>query len=341
MEPMSAAEFAAFKLWALGKAAQMNCDNAIVTGSVSRNQSHPYSDIDLEMYTPAEYGFQGFYHWNSRLVSLHIEPMEEMSAEVTDPYYQVWHRATLSDGVLIKDSSNYISSIAIISRQRYDVDKIEQAKSRLVNEIQHFVKKSFVAFECNDALSAIYYLSYFIQSVSIKLYLEKNISLGSEVLLSQTFVDHMECDLTSLAVAKRFVEEFNRGSSYKLATDESHFGGFQFSHSNLDAIISLRRILEYRRKIYGAGRFLDTIGVGAFVLYCLGRVLGNYQTFFQMLKPHPDSNKIYHSLANCAALHTNFGSRRGIETAKEICDAVIVDIIEALETADNLTFDVT
>lgn len=258
MKPMSAAEFTAFKDWALEKAKQMDCDNTIITGSVSRKQSHPYSDIDLEMYTHAACGVQGFVHWNSRLVSLHIEPMEEMSAEVMDPYYQVWHRSTLSDGFIIKDDSSYIREIARIATSDYDTVKLEKAKRRLSHENKYFAIRSVSAFNNDDISYGLYYFSYYIQNLSIKSYLERNFSAGSEVKLSQTFVELMGRELTSPTEVQRLLAIIDGTSYHSLAVNEYDYGEIHPSSNNLDEIIiSLRRILEYRRKMGLSQSFLN------------------------------------------------------------------------------------
>lgn len=196
--PISKSELEDFKIWALKKSEDLGCASAVITGSISRNQTHSYSDIDLEMYTDRKAGFQAFHLWNDRMVSLHVEPKWEMEDEVIDPYFQVWHQSTLNDGCIVKDDDGFIGKLIELANRAPEPEAIDLAYQRLRQERLKYLTQSKLAFDNGDIWGGLYHFSYYIQGQGMLSCIESGSHLGSEIGLSEKFAKAANTDFISV-----------------------------------------------------------------------------------------------------------------------------------------------
>lgn len=282
--PLTDKELARFKKWSMQLTDRLGCTSSIITGSVSRQHAHPFSDIDLELYTDKRCGVQSFCHWEGRMVSIHIEPKWEMREEVTDPYYQVWHRATLRDGLVVKDTDGFIRSIAGLAGEHYHPQKTAAAINRLTQEASVNRNLALGELQHGNLPGSLYHFSYFLQHVGVRDCLLKNETMRSEIGLARRFADLADKSLTPEATLPVYIARALCAGQADLALTQ---GGSAEIHQPAilppvktwkEARIALRRILEYRRKIYGCDDLPEDQSTKLFRLYCLGRVLGNFNT---------------------------------------------------------------
>jgi hypothetical protein len=230
------------------------------------------------MYTDKSKGAQSFCHWEGRMVSLHVEPKREMREEVTDPYYQVWHRATLRDGLVVTDTDGFIASITDLARKPYNPDKVSAAIGRLRGEADADKRLALMQLGTGKALDCLYHFSYYLQHTVVGDYLLNNKTLCGEIGLARRFSILAGMSSASDQTLSAYIKHALGSSAAATPSRPRKSEGTSLPRvkSYDDAKVALRRILEYRRKIYGCEEASGEPTSKLYKLYCLGRVLGNF-----------------------------------------------------------------
>lgn len=333
---ISKSELEDFKIWALKKSEDLGCANAVITGSLSRNKTHPYSDIDLEMYTDRKTGFQAFYQWNDRMISLHVEPKWEMEHEVKDPYFQVWHKSTLNDGFIIKDDDGFIKKLIDLVNIAPEPKSVDLAYQRLRQERFKYLTQSKLAFDNGDIWGGLYHFSYYVQGQGMLSCIKSGSNLGGEIGLSEEFAKATNIDFISIKSIRTYLD--------KIANYEAmgtNINDIENCNLNIgatlkweDTKVALRRILEYRRKIYGTEKDAQSSKVNLFRFYCLSRIVQSYMAFnkaenYFLLPAQSLSNK--NSILENATKSLFCNTSQTL--IKMIADDIVEDVSVVLETS--------
>lgn len=153
---------------------------AHIAGSYSRGEQTPYSDIDLECFSPSMMEYQDTYTWNGLLVSLAVYPINSVRGEGTNIIDRSWARSCFKSSQVVYDPNDVYEEYR---RQFIEDEKVNYPTSnetpfaKNLRKIIEYRRKMLSAISGNDQLFYNFATSRFIESFVIA----KNIFLKSEV----------------------------------------------------------------------------------------------------------------------------------------------------------------
>lgn len=262
-----------------------NLHSGMLSGSHSRGTAHPYSDIDIEFYTSATESFQAFTHWQDRLVCFHVYPEYEITEEAENAYSAAWLKAQFRDCIVLSDESGFIRRTKRLLEKNSPPTQThtrEELSTKIAGNLNTFLSM----LDGHETIRALAPLSRVIEDVSVLMQVSAQKTLLSEYSLSEIFSRAAGPSSTLQLIQEIGSQEnINRWKKFsasfpspKKDKTDPHLTASSEPASNKDLWekdkTAFRRILEYRRKIYG----IDDMSIPEnrlFSLFCLGRIVEN------------------------------------------------------------------
>ncbi len=152
---------------------------AHVAGSYSRDEQTPYSDVDIECFSPNMKEYQDTYTWNGLLISFAIYPVDSVRGEGTNIVDRSWARSCFKNSKPIYDPENQYENY----RSQFIQDEVasypakETPFSKNLRKVIEYRRKMLGAIDAKDQLFYNFSTAKFVESFAVA----KNIFLKSEV----------------------------------------------------------------------------------------------------------------------------------------------------------------